>query len=192
MKNLLAKTWRALKLSKGLQLSIMRRTQDQFLIGVTGIIFNEQNEVLLLRHTYRQTVWSLPGGYLKAGEHPKEGLEREILEETGLIVSGDSQLKTRTDRETARLDICVVGKFIGGEFKESPEVSEYGFFRFPNFPHIAKSQLLLIQRALNELIASNNELQTQVEQDKPKHGIGAKQFSAAKKRTTEFFKRYMQ
>jgi ADP-ribose pyrophosphatase YjhB (NUDIX family) len=150
VKKVLAKIWKALNLPKGLQLSIMRRTQDQFLVGVTGIIFNEENKVLLMRHTYRQTEWSLPGGYLKAGEHPKEGLEREVEEETGLIVSGDTQLKTRTDRETARLDICIIGTFIGGEFKASHEVTEYGFFAFPNVPHIAKSQVILIERALAE------------------------------------------
>lgn len=47
----------------------MRVVQDQFLIGVTGIIFNEKREVLLFKHSYRQTVWSLPGGYLKSGEN---------------------------------------------------------------------------------------------------------------------------
>lgn len=31
-------------------------------------------------------LWSLPGGYLDAGEMPAEALRREILEETGLAV----------------------------------------------------------------------------------------------------------
>lgn len=150
MKKTLAKIWRVLKLPKNIQLRVMRVTQDQFLIGVTGIIFNDENQVLLLRHTYRQTEWSLPGGYLKGGEHPFEGLEREVEEESGLIVSGDHELKMRTDRETARIDIVVVGKFIGGEFKKSHEVSEYGFYTFPNFPRIGKNQLLLIESAMQE------------------------------------------
>ncbi len=127
----------------------MRIIQDQFLIGVTGIIFNDKQEVLLFKHSYRQTVWSLPGGYLKSKEHPKEGLEREIKEESGLVVSADLQLKTRTDRDSARLDICYVGKFIGGEFVPSHEVTEYGFFSFDNLPLISASQLYLIGLALN-------------------------------------------
>lgn len=148
MKTLLAKTWRALGLSKGIQLSVMRIFQDQFLIGVTGIIFNEKNEVLLFKHTYRQTEWSLPGGYIKGKEHPYEGIEREIQEESGLIVSADEQLKIRTDRESSRLDVVIIGKYIGGDFIPSHEVSEFGFFSFENIPLIAKSQLLMIQRAL--------------------------------------------
>lgn len=127
----------------------MRISQDQFLIGVTGIIFNEKNEVLLLKHTYRQTAWSLPGGYMKGKEHPAEGLEREIKEESGFTVSVDEQLKIRTDRESSRLDICLIGTYIGGEFKKNAEVSEGGFFSFENLPIISRNQLLFIQEALN-------------------------------------------
>jgi len=148
MNSILAKIWRALALPKSIQLTIMRLLQDQFLIGVTGIIFNEQDEVLLFRHTYRQTMWSLPGGYMKGKEHPAEGLEREIKEESGFVVSVDEQLKIRTDRESSRLDICLIGEYIGGEFKKSAEVSESGFYSFENLPIISRSQLLFIQEAL--------------------------------------------
>ncbi len=75
---LLAKLWRLFKLPKNIQLNIMRLTQDQFLVGTTGIVFNNKDEVLLFKHTYRQHQWSLPGGYMKATEHPSEGLDREI------------------------------------------------------------------------------------------------------------------
>ncbi len=156
MKLLLAKIWKLLHLPKGLQLFIMRFVQDQFLIGVTGIFFNDKKEILVFKHSYRQTSWSLPGGYLKAKEHPKEGLEREVKEESGLIVSADEKLKTRTDRETARLDICYVGKFIGGDFVPSSEVTEYGLFTFENLPLISKNQLYLIQQAL-ETVTQNTK-----------------------------------
>jgi ADP-ribose pyrophosphatase YjhB (NUDIX family) len=127
----------------------MRIFQDQFLIGVTGVIFNDKKEVLLFKHSYRQTKWSLPGGYVKAKEHPLEGLEREIEEESGLIVSADEQLNIRTDRKSSRMDITIVGKYIGGEFKPSHEVSQYGFFTFDSLPHISKNQLHLIQKVIS-------------------------------------------
>ena len=127
MKSFLAKIYKWLKLPKGIQLRVMRVFQDQFLVGVTGIIFNEKNEVLLFKHTYRAHSWSLPGGYLKSGEHPMEGLEREIKEESGLVVSVDDSLRTRTDRNSARIDLCYTGVLIGGDFKPSHEVSEFGF-----------------------------------------------------------------
>lgn len=136
----------------------MRVIQDQFLVGVTGIIFNDKEEVLLFKHSYRETRWSLPGGYLKSKEHPREGLEREIKEESGLIVSADEQLKTRTDRDSARLDICYVGKYIGGHFSPSTEVTEYGFFLFENLPIIATNQLYLIEKAINEKKQSKTKI----------------------------------
>ncbi|MBP9781888.1 NUDIX domain-containing protein [Candidatus Woesebacteria bacterium] len=148
MKSILSKIWKKLGLSKDIQLGFMRFFQDQFLVGVTGLIFNDKKEILLFKHTYRSHAWSLPGGYLKSGEHPSEGLEREIKEESGLVVSADVQLKTLTDRESARLDICYRGVLIGGEFQPTNEVSEYGFFSLKNLPLLRKNQLFLIDQSL--------------------------------------------
>lgn len=147
---LLLKLWKWIGFSKNLQLKIVRLFQNQFLIGVTGVIFNAENEVLLFRHTYRKTAWSLPGGYMNGKEHPREALEREILEESGLTVSIDWRMKIRTDRETARLDISYIGTFIGGEFKTSAEVIEARFCSLDNFPPIRRDQLFLIERALEQ------------------------------------------
>jgi len=154
VKTLLAKIWKFLRLPKGIQLLIMRIFQDQFLVGVTGIIFNDKNEILLFKHSYRSHSWSLPGGYLKSGEHPREGLEREIKEESGLVVSVDESLKTRTDRDTARLDMCYTGVLIGGDFQPTHEVSEYGFFTRDKLPLLRKNQLFLIDTALKERVSS--------------------------------------
>jgi len=139
-----------LHLPKRVQLFAMGFVQDQFLVGVTGIIFNDKKEILLFKHTYRAHAWSLPGGYLKAGEHPMEGLEREIKEESGLVVSIDQSLKTRTDRDSARLDMCYTGVLIGGDFLPTHEVSEYGFFSMDTFPLLRKNQVFLINEALSQ------------------------------------------
>jgi len=155
MKSFLAKIWNLLNMPKGIQLFFMRFFQNQFLVGVTGVIFNNKNEVLLFKHTYRQHSWSLPGGYMKSGEHPKEAIEREIKEESGFIVSADKQLKTRTDRTSARLDLCYIGVFIGGEFSPSEEVIEYGFFSQDKMPLLRSNQVFLIEEALLQKILIN-------------------------------------
>ena len=152
MKTFIAKIWKALHLPKGLQLFLMCFFQDQFLVGVTGIIFNDKHEILLFKHIYRPHAWSLPGGYLKSGEHPREALEREIKEESGFVVSIDESLKTRTDRDIARLDMCYIGFLIGGEFKSTHEVSEYGFFAQDKLPLLRKNQVFLIDEALKQRI----------------------------------------
>lgn len=150
MKNLIPAIWRRLHFSKDIQLKIMGVIQDKFLVGVTGIIFNDKDEVLLVKHTYRGNLWSLPGGYLKGKEHPREGLEREIKEETDLVVSADERIKIRTDRETARLDISYSGVYIGGKFRPSKEVSDAKFFAFEELPIIRKDQLIFIEMALRK------------------------------------------
>jgi len=91
---------------------------------------------------------------MKSGEHPAEALEREIKEESGLVVSADEELKTRTDRTSARLDICYVGVFIGGEFTKSHEVSDYGFFSKDKMPLLRSNQVFLIEEALHQKTSS--------------------------------------
>ncbi len=152
----LARLWKALQLPKGLQLNLMRVLQDQFLVGVTGIIFNDKEEILLFKHTYRQRSWGFPGGYLKAKEHPKEGLEREVKEESSLVISADTRYKIRTDRETARLDIVYIGTFIGGEFTPSVEVSEAKFFAFDRLPLLRTADLLLLEKVLSQRRLNQN------------------------------------
>ena len=150
MEKILAKAWQFISFPKKLQLFIMRLTQDEFLIGVTGVILNDQKEILVCNHSYRDgAYWSLPGGYIKGREHPREGLAREIEEETGYIIRVTKEMHIRTDRQTARLDISLVGKLIGGEFKKNSEITEAGFFAFENLPLISQNQLLLIKEALD-------------------------------------------
>ena len=150
MMGVLLKIWKKLGFSKNMQLRIIRLFQNQFLIGVTGVIFNAESKVLLFKHTYRKTAWSLPGGYMNGKEHPREALEREIFEESGFTVSIDWRMKIRTDRETARLDISYIGTFIGGTFVPSPEVIEARFCSLDDLPPIRREQLFLIERALEQ------------------------------------------
>jgi len=53
--------------------------------GATGLVINDQNEILLqLRKDLN--VWGLPGGGMEPGEEPAETVIRETYEETGVIV----------------------------------------------------------------------------------------------------------
>lgn len=149
MPSFIIKIWKFLRLPTNVQLFIMRQVNDKFLIGVTGVIMNDKKEVLLFKHTYRDNNhWSLPGGYVKAKEHPKEGLEREIKEESGFIVIADKRLKLRTDRNSPRIDITYTGTYVGGEFTPSKEVIDAKFFAFDDLPELPEDQLYFIDKAL--------------------------------------------
>jgi len=58
-------------------------------IGVSGLVFNDQGEVLLIcrDNPPARGQWSLPGGRLEAGESLAEACRREVKEETNVDVS---------------------------------------------------------------------------------------------------------
>ena len=145
MYKFLLQVWKQLKLTKSLQIKLLRLVNDKFLIGVTGVIFNESHEVLLVKHSYRRVPWSLPGGYLQANEHPKKGLEREMYEETNFKVHIEKILITKHDKETPRIDMCYVGTYITGKFKASDEVVDFGFFAKNKLPKLINDQYKQIE-----------------------------------------------
>jgi 8-oxo-dGTP diphosphatase len=60
---------------------------DHPIVGVGAVILRER-EVVLVRRSAEplRGQWSLPGGMLELGETLRQGVEREVLEETGLRV----------------------------------------------------------------------------------------------------------
>jgi ADP-ribose pyrophosphatase YjhB (NUDIX family) len=55
---------------------------------VGALIFNSKSEALMLRTHKWSNKWGIPGGKIKWGETSEAALRREILEETGLKISG--------------------------------------------------------------------------------------------------------
>jgi mutator protein MutT len=60
-----------------------------FPVSVKGVVPTRRGVVLLKNE---RDEWELPGGRLEAGETPKECVEREVLEETGLAVHAERLL----------------------------------------------------------------------------------------------------
>jgi mutator protein MutT len=64
-----------------------RKYPDQPIIGVGGIIFREDQVLLIKRGTEPSLgQWSIPGGAVFVGETLEEAVRREVLEETHLEV----------------------------------------------------------------------------------------------------------
>ena len=57
-------------------------------IGVAAVIWNDRQEVLLIRRTKepRKGQWSLPGGKVEFGERLEDAVRREVREETSLAI----------------------------------------------------------------------------------------------------------
>lgn len=60
--------------------------EDRFRLSAHAVVTNSDGGVLLLKATYGEMAWGLPGGALDPGETVHEALLRECLEELGCPV----------------------------------------------------------------------------------------------------------
>ena len=63
---------------------------DMFRFSVHAVIPNQEGKVLLLRQTYGDKRWGLPGGGVEPGETIHEAILRECMEEIGVKVIIDA------------------------------------------------------------------------------------------------------
>jgi ADP-ribose pyrophosphatase YjhB (NUDIX family) len=59
----------------------------QPVVTVGALIFNDANEVLMVRTHKWSNLWGIPGGKVKWGESSEDALRRELKEETNLDVA---------------------------------------------------------------------------------------------------------
>lgn len=114
----------------------MRQYQQ---ISTGGVIFNEGNEILLIKRSdndsFQAGCWELPGGGTKFGEDPKRALKREIKEECGIDTSVENPITVKTyfmehkNFKVQRVEIIFKCKIIDirQEIKLSPEHSDFQF-----------------------------------------------------------------
>ena len=112
-----------------------------FLVGVLGIVLDEKGRVLLFKHTYRPFApWGLPSGLLKPNESPMGAIEREIREETGLVVDVVEVLEVRSGTRPQRVDVWLRCRSNGGVPRPSAEVDEARFFELDSLPPLIAEQ----------------------------------------------------
>ncbi|MEV5271145.1 NUDIX hydrolase [Streptomyces werraensis] len=118
MRRLLVRVWRLLR---PLHSRIVWLLHAKFVVGVTGVVRDDEGRVLLLKHRMwppgRQ--WGLPSGFARKGEDFRATVVREVKEETGLDVEAgrlvmlDSGLRTR-------MEVAFEARLLGGELRLDP------------------------------------------------------------------------
>ena len=129
----------SIRVAMKLPIPIRRRltwlTQATFTVGVSAVLVNDHHEILLLRHRFREKQnWELPGGFVEREESLVEALQRELSEETGLVVEILSLASAGVLR-ARHLDVCYVARVAGGSLRlDDREILEAEFYAYQDLP----------------------------------------------------------
>ena len=120
---------------------------DHYRVGAHAVIINSDEKVLLLKATYANFSWGLPGGGIDPEETILQGLQRECEEELGTIVQVEylSGIYLHTDIN-AHVSIFRCQLPDHTEIQLSHEHSEYTFFALDELSPI---QRVRVQDCLN-------------------------------------------
>lgn len=107
-------------------------------LGGQAVVLNSKNEILLIRHTY-QPGWHFPGGGVEFCETCEDAMKREVFEETGVIVTGDTKLHGIFANFRIfpgdHIALYIVKNWEQPTIPESTrEIAEQGFFSYKNLP----------------------------------------------------------
>jgi 8-oxo-dGTP diphosphatase len=139
-----------------------RRYPRRPILGIGALIFRRAKILLIERGKQPlKGYWSLPGGALETGERLIDGLKREVLEETGLIVEPGEVFEIferimpdssgKPEYHYVLLDyIC---KVKGGELAAASDCSDARWFNRRQLPALLLTEgtLAVIERAYDSL-----------------------------------------
>jgi len=108
-----------------------------------AVIIDSKDRVLLLKRSdYLKKFageWDLPGGHLKQDENLINGLEREVMEESGIEIRDPVFLK---NMENLNFFYC---NYDSSEVKISHEHTEYKFFEKDELDPSEKFQMIALE-----------------------------------------------
>ena len=107
-----------------------------------GVLVEHAGRVLLVRRTQEpgRGLWTLPAGFVDAGEDPATAAVRECLEETGLEVELDGLFDLAPGKDHPRgADIVIVylAHVIGGDLRPGDDADSAAFFGPEALPELA-------------------------------------------------------
>ena len=144
MMKILLRLWRTLPL--WVHIVAAKMVRPKFRAAVAAMIFDEQGRILLFKHTYRKYEWGIPAGGLEYGEQPEHAILREFFEETGIQIRVDKLLLADSLAQDRHLSLIYLCTIIGGEFRESNEISTMQYFEIANLPFMLLTEKDLIRR----------------------------------------------
>lgn len=107
-----------------------------------AVLVEQDGKVLLVRRTNNPHIglWTLPAGFIDAGEDPARAAERECREETGLHVRVTELIDVIPGQEHslgAHFVIAYRAAVLSGQLRAGDDADQVGFFRRDDLPPIA-------------------------------------------------------
>lgn len=105
----------------------------RYVIAVLVFICKEDT-VLLVKQSYGNQYWSLPGGVVEFGESVDQAAIREVREETGLDIRIKHVVGLYSKPSEQSLAITFEGEIVGGVLAPNNEVCDCQYFYFDDLP----------------------------------------------------------
>jgi ADP-ribose pyrophosphatase YjhB (NUDIX family) len=107
-----------------------------------AVLVEQEGRVLLVRRVNepQRGLWTLPAGFIDAGEDPARAAERECLEETSLSVRVTRVLDVIAGREHERgADFVIVyrAEILGGTLSPNDDADAVAWFEYNKLPPLA-------------------------------------------------------
>jgi mutator protein MutT len=127
----------------------MRFTHTRFTVTAGAVIFNDQKQVLLLKHRFRAgSGWGLPGGFLERGEQPIEALRRELREEIGLELEDVEIFASRSFEKPKQVEVLFRARANANVKSLTMEVERAEWFSIEALPEgLPRDQRVYVERA---------------------------------------------
>jgi len=114
-------------------------------VDVRGVIF--EGEKILMVRELSDGGWTLPGGWVDAGEPPSRAVEREVFEESGyqvkarkLLAVYDRSLHDHPPHLFSIYKLFFLCEITGGAPKDSHETAEPCFYPLDAIPDLSRSR----------------------------------------------------
>jgi len=127
----------------------MRFTHTRFTVTAGAVIFNDQKQVLLLKHRFRAgSGWGLPGGFLEQGEQPIDALRRELREEIGLELEDVKVFAARSFKKPKQVEVLFRARANASVKPLTMEVERAEWFSIDSLPEgLPRDQRVYVERA---------------------------------------------